>query len=233
MAENSSSNYYALLGINSAASVQQIRRAYRDLSKLYHPDTTKLSAAIATSKFQQINEAYATLSSPERRTAYDLKMGYSRISVMQAPVDLNRPVSAESHKFRSSAYLEPHDRPLSPGELFALFILGVTFLACLLLVVTVSFTRGEQAFQPLTASESIQFTASPPSLSPPDFIPPNSVPVDPNPPESTPSEFTPSDFTPSDFTPTHSISPDFRSPDLTSPDFSAHSPIHPPSFEPS
>lgn len=152
MAENSSSNYYTLLGVAPSASVQQIRRAYRELSKLYHPDTTALPEAIATTKFQQLNDAYATLSSPDRRASYDLKMGYSRISVMQAPADLNRPVS-ESRKFRSSAYLEPHDRPLSAGELFALFILGVTFIACLVLVVTISLTRGEQAFQPLTASQ--------------------------------------------------------------------------------
>ncbi|HEY9878132.1 MAG TPA: J domain-containing protein, partial [Leptolyngbyaceae cyanobacterium] len=50
-------SYYHLLGIKPTASAQQIRRAYRDLSKLYHPDTTELPAEIATDKFQQLNEA--------------------------------------------------------------------------------------------------------------------------------------------------------------------------------
>jgi hypothetical protein len=212
MAENSSSNYYALLGINPAASVQQIRRAYRELSKLYHPDTTELPAAIATSKFQQINEAYATLSSPERRAAYDLKMGYSRVSVIQAPADLNRPVS-ESRKYRSSAYLEPHDRPLSPGELFALFILGVTFVACLILVVTIGFTRGEQAFQPLTASDTMQSTPLEP-LSPPDFIPPTSIAPNLIPPEVTQPNFVAPNLTPSEPTPPDLVVPDWVTPDL-------------------
>lgn len=138
------STYYDLLQLHPSASVQQIRRSYRELSKLYHPDTTKLPSAVAVAKFQQLNEAYATLSSPERRFAYDLKIGYSRVSVIQPSIDLNRPVS-ESRKYRSKAYLDPTDRPLSAGEIFALFILGVTFVACLALVLVVGLTRGEMS----------------------------------------------------------------------------------------
>lgn len=134
--------YYDLLNLHPSASVQQIRRTYRTLSKLYHPDTTTLPAAIATAKFQQLNEAYATLSNPERRIAYDLKIGYSRYTVIQPPADLHRPVT-EKQKFRSTAYLDPTDRPLSAGELFALFILAVTFLGCIALAIGVGIVRGE------------------------------------------------------------------------------------------
>ena len=46
--------HYDLLGVRPTASPQQIRRAFRDLSKLYHPDTTELPPAEATGKiFQQ------------------------------------------------------------------------------------------------------------------------------------------------------------------------------------
>uniref|UniRef100_UPI0025B34634 J domain-containing protein n=1 Tax=Trichocoleus desertorum TaxID=1481672 RepID=UPI0025B34634 len=141
-------NYYALLGLHPSASPQQIRRAYRELSKVLHPDTTTLPPAIATAKFQQLNEAYAVVSNPERRLAYDRKIGYSRLHVMQAPADLNGPVS-QSRRYSSSAYLDPTDRPLSPGEIFALFILGVTFVACLVLAIAIGLTRGDAAFQPL------------------------------------------------------------------------------------
>ena len=72
--------YYSLLELHPSASVIDIRRAYRELSKLYHPDTTELPANIATNQFQQINEAYATLSNPEQRLSYDLKIGYSRFA---------------------------------------------------------------------------------------------------------------------------------------------------------
>lgn len=138
--------YYSLLGVHPAASAIEIRRAYRELSKRYHPDTTDLPTALATVKFQKLNEAYGTLSNPQKRLSYDLKIGYSRFSVIQPPSDLNQPVSQSRH-LSKSAYLDPSDRPLSPGELFALFILGVTFLGCLLLVIAVGLTKGEAAFQ--------------------------------------------------------------------------------------
>ena len=141
-------NYYERLGLRPNASVQDIRRAYRDLSKLYHPDTTELESAIAIPKFQALNEAYATLSSPEKRFTYDYQNGFSRLSVMQSFIESDRAASAvnsnsKSNKYSSSAYLDPTDRPLSAGEFFALFILGITFIGCLILVVTLSLTKSD------------------------------------------------------------------------------------------
>ncbi|MFE1745318.1 J domain-containing protein [Coleofasciculus sp. H7-2] len=140
-------SHYALLGLHPSATPIEIRRAYRELSKRYHPDTTELPAKTATAKFQQLNEAYSTLSNPQRRVAYDLKIGYSRISVIQAPPNLNPPVSQPKKAYSSSAYLDPTDRPLSSGEVFALFIMGLTFVGCLLLAIAIGLTRGEAAFQ--------------------------------------------------------------------------------------
>ena len=144
---SNSTSYYALLGLHPSASPLEIRRAYRELSKRYHPDTTDLPPTTATSKFQQLNEAYATLSSPERRVLYDQKIGYSRLNVIQAPPGLDDPVRQPKRVYKSSAYLDPTDRPLSPGELFALFILGLTFVGCLLLAIAIGLTRGDSAFQ--------------------------------------------------------------------------------------
>lgn len=145
--------YYTRLNLHPSASVQEIRRSYRELSKLYHPDTTTLPSPIATEKFHQINEAYATLSNPERRFAYDIKISYSRVPVMQSRLELNRPVS-RSRKYRSTAYLDPTDRPLSSGELFALFMIGVSFLLCIALVFFVAVTRGDMAFQSAPSPQS-------------------------------------------------------------------------------
>ncbi|MEM6521124.1 MAG: J domain-containing protein [Cyanobacteria bacterium P01_D01_bin.71] len=141
--EQPTPNHYDLLKLQPTASVQEIRRAYRDLSKQYHPDTTKLPPAIATEKFRRLNNAYATLSNPESRTAYNYSIGVSRIAVAQAPGYLNRPASERGQSLRNSAYLDPTDRPLSPGEMFALFILGLTFVGCLVLVFTVGWTKGD------------------------------------------------------------------------------------------
>ncbi|MFG6106145.1 J domain-containing protein [Leptolyngbyaceae cyanobacterium CCMR0082] len=134
VSEDSPKNHYELLGVKPTASPQEIRRAYRELSKLYHPDTTELSSAIATKKFQALNEAYGTLSNPEQRLSYDSKIGYSRFYVSQAPKDI-RTGSGKDSPFESRyTYLDPTDRPLSAGEIFALFILGLTFAVCLALV---------------------------------------------------------------------------------------------------
>lgn len=151
--------YYDLLGLAPSASVRDIRRAYRDRSKLYHPDTTQLPPELAKAKFHLLNEAYATLSSPERRLQYDQKIGYSRIPVIQVRSDLNRPVSRDRiQPFRSTKdYLDPTDRPLSAGEMFALFLLGITFVACLILVVTIGLTQGDSAFQPHPAQVPLDF----------------------------------------------------------------------------
>ncbi|MDF5711458.1 MAG: J domain-containing protein [Nostoc sp. S4] len=161
MAQSSEPTYYSLLGLHPSASVIDIRRAYRQLSKLYHPDTTDLPAAVAIAKFQQLNEAYATLSHPERRLSYDLKIGYSRFGVIQPPSDLNHPVSP-SYDFSKSAYLDASDRPLSSGEIFALFMLVLTFVGCVLLAVAIGLTRGDTAFhtnllQPTPSVQQLEF----------------------------------------------------------------------------
>jgi curved DNA-binding protein CbpA len=135
-------NYYDLLGVHPSASAIDIRRAYRELSKKYHPDTTTLSTTTATRKFQALNEAYAAISNPERRAAYDLKIGYSRLVVVQ-PKTQFQPLTPRSDKYRSSAYLDPTDRPLSGGEIFALLILIATFIGCLGLALAIGIVRGE------------------------------------------------------------------------------------------
>lgn len=130
--------YYGLMGLHPSASNIAIRRTYRQLSKKYHPDTTELPSQVATAKFQRLNEAYGVLSSPEKRSLYDLKIGYSRLNVIQVP-SWSEP---ESNEYSRTAYLDPTDRPLSSGEIFVLVLLGLTFVGCLLLVMIVAYLRG-------------------------------------------------------------------------------------------
>lgn len=130
-------SYYGVLGLNPTASPMEIRQKYRELSKQFHPDTTVLPEAEATVRFQRLNEAYGTLSNPERRSLYDLKIGFSRHSVVQ-----HRPSEpGESTYVSNSAYLDPTDRPLSAGEIFALFMMGLTFVGCVLLAIALSVWR--------------------------------------------------------------------------------------------
>ncbi len=124
--------YYDILGVHRFASADTIRRAYRELSKRYHPDTTTLPTAIAREKFHQINTAYTVLISPQQRAAYDQQLWQNSLPASPTLPEMQ-------HIY--SAYLDPTDRPLSPGELFALFLLGLTFVGCLLLVVTLGLVR--------------------------------------------------------------------------------------------
>ncbi|MGB6169118.1 MAG: J domain-containing protein [Geitlerinemataceae cyanobacterium] len=138
----SGTGYYDLLGLHPSASAIEIRRAYWELSKRYHPDTTELPLSVATSKFQQLNEAYATLSNPARRSIYDDRLRAALWMAMQASApDPRSPRSPNPP--RSSAYLDPIDRPLSAGEVFALFIMGASLLGCLLLAIAIAVWRGD------------------------------------------------------------------------------------------
>ena len=138
-------SHYAILGLHPSASVIEIRRAYRELSKIYHPDTTTLASEVATQKFQRLNEAYGILSNPERRSLYDLQIGYSRWNVVQIPTDLqqSQPSAQNPPKWSKSAYLDPNDRPLSPGEIFSLCLLALTLLGCLGVAFLIAWLRGD------------------------------------------------------------------------------------------
>lgn len=67
------SDYYDILGIPRNADDKEVKKAYRNLARKYHPDVCK--EAGAEEKFKQINEAYSILSDPQKRTQYD-NMGH-------------------------------------------------------------------------------------------------------------------------------------------------------------
>jgi curved DNA-binding protein len=62
-------DYYEVLGVSRDASQDDVKKAYRKLARKYHPDVSKEKDA--EERFKEINEAYQTLSEPEKRAAYD------------------------------------------------------------------------------------------------------------------------------------------------------------------
>lgn len=137
-------NYYKVLGITPWANEQQIRAAYRDLSKLYHPDTTELSPDLSLEKFRELNQAYAILSNPERRQFYNQSIQFSRSYTFKPepadsftnPRNHYEPLTADSGL--------PNERPLSAGELFAIFIFGLSLIFCVGAAIAVAILRGDR-----------------------------------------------------------------------------------------
>ncbi|RAZ68503.1 molecular chaperone DnaJ [Planococcus maitriensis] len=62
-------DYYEVLGVSKDASKEEIKKAYRKLSKKYHPDINKETDA--SEKFQEVKEAYEVLSDDQKRAQYD------------------------------------------------------------------------------------------------------------------------------------------------------------------
>jgi len=67
----SDESHYQFLGIAPGADIEEIKAAYRRLSKEYHPDTTKLPLKSASEKFIRLREVYNVLSKEETRRFYD------------------------------------------------------------------------------------------------------------------------------------------------------------------
>ena len=60
-------NFYQVLGVDQKAGPEKIKRAFRQAAKRYHPDVSPRDEE----KFREVQEAYETLSDPERKALYD------------------------------------------------------------------------------------------------------------------------------------------------------------------
>lgn len=86
MSINVEKDYYTILGIPQSATDEEVKRAYRKLARRYHPDSRTESAP--TMLFHEVQEAYAVLSDPNTRQAYDRQRSEAGLNE-EAPLSWN------------------------------------------------------------------------------------------------------------------------------------------------
>jgi len=83
-------DYYEILGVNKGATLEQIKKTYRELALKFHPDRVpQEQKRAAEEKFKEMSEAYAVLSDNQKRSLYD-QYGHSGIDQKYAQEDIFR-----------------------------------------------------------------------------------------------------------------------------------------------
>ncbi len=131
-------NCYELLGVSPSANNAELRKAFRELSKRLHPDTTSLPRDQATRQFQNVCEAYDLLCDPVLRANYDISLKKEN-NLTNQKIELNLS-NREPIQFSKSIGVR---RPFSGGELFSLLLLITSILLSLFLGLFIALLRGE------------------------------------------------------------------------------------------
>jgi curved DNA-binding protein CbpA len=134
-------SHYTLLQVPEQASADELRQAFRRLSKRFHPDTTSLPASEAEQAFQRLRQAYAVLSDPDARRRYDAELRLARVAASAAAATpASRPVNGPPAPPVTS--VTSVRRALSGGEWLALLLLALALVFSLVLGVGLALARG-------------------------------------------------------------------------------------------
>ena len=80
-------DHYTSLGISSAATLADVKKAFRQKASFWHPD--KSASPQAPARFRAVQEAYEVLSDADRRKAYD---DNRRRNLLDSPIDTARTI---------------------------------------------------------------------------------------------------------------------------------------------
>ena len=100
------SDCYAVLGVKSTASSDEIKKAYRKKALQYHPD--KNPSATAEETFKEINKAYETLSDADKRRTYDLQQQKPQATTTKSAPQQQQRKQDTSFKTSFHAPGQPH-----------------------------------------------------------------------------------------------------------------------------
>jgi len=134
-------NLYKILNIEQSATPDEVKKAYFEMAKKYHPDS---GDEAEVKKFYEISEAYQILSNTEERRAYDLTISEGRIEsdliedIVHRPKSEHEPKdedeinlfrSKEAHTFRRTIFWQAILRVIGLSLLFA----GIGYMLTLIL----------------------------------------------------------------------------------------------------
>lgn len=113
--EEKKKNLYEVLGVNSDATIDEIKKSYRKKSLIYHPDKNK--APDATNKFKELSEAYSVLSDPDKRAFYDRYGSEPSADYLSSP--LSKPPGTFWERMRYATLTEIVFLPIAPLDTIA------------------------------------------------------------------------------------------------------------------
>jgi hypothetical protein len=126
--------HYDVLGISQKATPHEVRRAYLDRARLFHPDRTHGAtpgdAEAAARRMQDVNEAWRVLRDPSSRAAYDRALSGARLPPSRPP----RPPRPTAAPYEDDADDDDLDRPYpqrpaEPGDIGVTVVRGLPWVA--------------------------------------------------------------------------------------------------------
>jgi len=130
-------NYYKLLGISTSATFEEVKKAYFEMAKKYHPD---LCDKMEVKKFHDVAEAYRVLSDKNAKQAYDTTI--VNIGVVKQPkVPTYKAVKIKNRAHYRDDELKTYHRNRFKRAIFRL--VGLTFVVGLLAYVVAVILGGK------------------------------------------------------------------------------------------
>lgn len=97
-------NYYEILGVHSGATIAEIKAAFRQLAKTYHPDVNPNGKE----HFEKILKAYETLSDPLLKASYDYKLHYYQTRATETKKTGTKTWSFDEREMKRRQYYNEH-----------------------------------------------------------------------------------------------------------------------------